>query len=200
MTCPTHSTAVPTPDIRWAKRQEARDIARLFLIASDGLAGYIWSRLAGPDRPLEETGAERYARDGVDFSYRNCLFATRKGDILGMVHAFAMAPWEAGEIEEDPVLRPYAELEDPGSLYIAGLAVYGRHRGQGIGGRLMEAAAEIAVSRGCPRMSLICFERNERALRFYRKLGFRETARRPIVPHPALHYSDGDALLLVRAV
>lgn len=33
-----------------------------------------------------------------------------------------------------------------------------------------------------------------------RRFGYRETGRRTIVPHPALHYSDGDAVLLVRPV
>jgi hypothetical protein len=37
-------------------------------------------------------------------------------------------------------------------------------------------------------------------MRFYRRLGFRELDRRPIVPHPMLHYTDGDAVLLARPV
>jgi len=37
-------------------------------------------------------------------------------------------------VETDPVLASYAALEDPGSLYISGLAVYPRHRRNGIGG------------------------------------------------------------------
>jgi hypothetical protein len=44
----------------------------------------------------------------------------------------------------------------------------------------------------------ICFDRNVPALRLYASLGFREMDRRAIVPHPSLHYSDGNALLLVR--
>ena len=50
-----------------------------------------------------------------------------------------------------------------------------------------------------PRVSLICFERNEGAMRMYRRLGFKELARRPVVPH-SLHYAGGDAVLLARAV
>ena len=51
-----------------------------------------------------------------------------------------------------------------------------------------------------PRVSLICFERNEGAMRMYRRLGFEELARRPVVPHSLLHYAGGDAVLLARAV
>jgi hypothetical protein len=47
---------------------------------------------------------------------------------------------------------------------------------------------------------LICFERNEDAMRLYRRLGFEALARRAVVPYPLLHYSDGDAVLLARVV
>ncbi|MCT8998833.1 GNAT family N-acetyltransferase [Chelativorans intermedius] len=187
-------------DIRWARREEAGEIARLFLISSDGLAAYIWGRMAGPGQSLEDVGAARYARTGVDFSYENCLLATLDGRIAGMVHAFPMSARPAGEVEEDPVLRPYAKLEDPGSLYISGLAVYARYRSQGVGSALMDCAEALALARALPRVSLICFERNEGALSFYRRRGFREIARRAVVPHPTLHYAQGDALLLVRDI
>lgn len=187
-------------DIRPARADDASDIARLFLVSSDGLAAYIWSRLARPGEALEAVGAQRYARTGVAFSYENCRMATRGGAVVGMVHAFPMDPRAPGDIEEDPVLRPYAELEDPGSLYVSGLAVNEGERGRGIGAALMDRIAGEARAQGLPRLSLICFERNEAALRFYRRRGLREIARRKLVPHPSLHYADGDALLLVQAL
>jgi ribosomal protein S18 acetylase RimI-like enzyme len=65
------------------------------------------------------------------------------GDIA-MLHSFVMAPRDEaandpandpandnGEVQ-DPVLQPYAELEDPGSLYVAGVAVTPEHRGRGL--------------------------------------------------------------------
>lgn len=186
--------------LRPARREEAPDIARLFLISSDGLAAYIWGGDSKVTRPLEDIGAARYAREGVAFSYQNCLLATRGQDVLGMVHAFPMQAREANDVESDPVLRPYAELEDPGSLYISGLAVYPQYRRQGIGDALMQRIETTARERALPRLSLICFERNEAALNFYLLRGYAIVARRPVVPHPALHYCDGDALLMVRPV
>tara|TARA_R110002074_G_scaffold59311_3_gene144508 strand:- start:1091 stop:1690 length:600 start_codon:yes stop_codon:yes gene_type:complete len=192
-----NSSNVSDLNIRWATSKEAGEIARLFLISSDGLAAYIWSRIDMPGLTLEQVGEARYARTNTAFSYENCLVATRRGEIVGMVHAFPMEVDESGEEETDPVLRPYAELEDPGSLYVSGLAIHDRYRGQGIGGELMDCVSGLALAKGLPRISLICFERNEGAQAFYRKRGFRELARRPIVPHPCLHYQDGDAVLLV---
>lgn len=188
--------------VRPARPQDCADIARLFLIASDGLAEYIWSRIAPEGVPLLEVGRRRYARENEAFSYRNCLVAEEAGRVVAMLHGYAMPPREeaAGADDPDPVLQPYAELEDPGSLYIAGLAVDPEWRGRGLGRLLMARARERAEALGLPRISLICFERNEAALQLYRRLGFVEIDRRPLVPHPCLHYSKGYALLLVRGL
>lgn len=186
--------------IRSAKRQDSATIAELFLISSDGLAEYIWSKVAEAGESPLQAGARRYARDGVAFSYQNCGLAEIGGAIAGMAHGFPMDADPSAEPETDPVLRPYGELEDYGSLYLSGVAVFPEHRGHGIGTKLMASIDERARSLGRSRVSLICFERNEGAMRLYRRLGFEEVARRRIVPHPRLHYDDGDAVLLARGV
>lgn len=186
--------------IRNASREDCATIAQLFLISSDGLAEYIWSKLAAPGAPVAEVGARRYAREGVPFSYQNCLMATAGDTVAGMLHSFPMEADPDSEPESDPVLRPYSELEDYGSLYISGVALFPEFRNRGVGHRLMAAAAERAAAFGLPRLSLICFERNQGAMRLYRRLGYAEIDRRPIVPHPMLHYTDGDAVLLARPV
>ena len=188
------------PIIRAARRGDARDIAKLFLISSDGLATYIWSRLAEPGQSLEEVGAARYARDGVAFSYQNCEVVEADGDVVAMAHAFVMDPRDPDDVEDDPVLKPYAELEDPGSLYLSGLAVRPEFQGQGLGSQLLHRVHANAAKLGCLRVSLICFERNEGACRLYRREGYTELARRPLVPHPSLHFTDGDALLLAKTI
>jgi ribosomal protein S18 acetylase RimI-like enzyme len=185
--------------IRAARREDSAEIARLFLVSSDGLAAYIWGQMDPSGRPLIEIGAERYAREGVVFSYQNCLVAAQDGAVVGMLHAFPMeAPPPNAAPEPDPVLRPYGELEDYGSLYISGIALDPACRGQGLGTRLLAAAEARARALGLARLSLICFERNEQAMRLYARLGYTEATRRPLVPHPTLKYRDGDAVLLVR--
>ena len=87
-------------------------------------------------------------------------------------------------------------MEDQGSLYIAGLALFEKYRSNGIGSALMDAVTVRARASGLRKVSLICFERNERALKLYQKRGFVEIDRRKVVPHPCLHYTDGDALLM----
>ncbi|HEX2116011.1 MAG TPA: GNAT family N-acetyltransferase [Alphaproteobacteria bacterium] len=192
------TTEAPTNTLlRPATCADCAEIARLFLIASDGLAAYIWGRMDMPGLSLEEIGRRRYEREGVAFSYRNCLIAEADGAVIGMLHAYPMERSEPPS-EFDPVLRPYSELEDYGSLYISGVALYPAWRGRGIGTRLLQAAETRARDLRVARLSLICFERNARAMALYRRLGFGEIDRRPLVPHPSLKYRDGDAVLMAR--
>jgi len=185
--------------LRSAKREDSRAIAELFRLSSGGVADYIW-QLLKPEYPgldLLDIGERRYAREGVNFSCDNCTIAEHDGSVLGMIHAFEMP--EASEPETDPVLRPYAELEAPGSLYISGVALFPEYRGLGIGSRLMDAALQAASQRELSKLSLIAFEQNEGSWRLYLRLGYDVVDQRPVVPHPMIRYT-GNALLMTRPV
>ena len=185
--------------IRPARIEDSREIARLFLISSDGLAEYIWHKSIEPGESVLDAGARRYARQNTAFSYENCLIAEIDGQAIGMAHSFPMFEDPEAEPVSDPVLAPYADLEDHGSLYLSGVAVAEDFRNLGVGGALMDAVNRHAKDLGLPRISLICFEKNEGAMRLYRRLGFEERSRRAVVPHPSLHYDEGEAVLLVRS-
>ena len=193
----------PDAVLRPATPDDCRRIAELFRVSSDGVADYIWSQLqpAHPGASLVEIGARRYQRENTAFSYQNCLVAEHRGEVIGMMHAFVIEPHDgsAPAREVDPVLRPYAELEEPGSLYISSLAVVPRHRGQGLGRRFLAAARERARRLGCPSLSLICLDRNEGAKRLYEREGFTTIGRRDVVPHPLIH-ATGTALLMTSPV
>ena len=117
-----------------------------------------------------------------------------------MIHAFVIEPTTPGQPQDDgpgdPVLRPYAELEALGSLYIAGIALLPEHRGRGIGTMMIAAARRKAHRTGAGELSLLCFESNPGARRLYEREGFRVVDHRPIVPHPMIH-AAGDVLLMV---
>ena len=185
-------------EMRRAAREDSPAIARLFLVSSDGLAAYIWAGLALPGETLEAAGARRYAREGVAFSYESCLIAEADGAVVGMAHSFPMEKDPDAPPETDPVLRPYAELEDDGSLYLSGLAVVEGRRGVGIGTALMEAVNREPGRSRCRGSASSASSGTRAPCGLYRRLGFRELDCRPLVPHPALHYPDGDAVLLAR--
>jgi GNAT superfamily N-acetyltransferase len=186
--------------IRSARRSDCVDIARLVVMSSDGIAEYIWGPYVGGRTSLIGVGTRRSARDGVPFSWQNCLIAEEGTRIAGSLHAVAVpAPFEEERASDpDPVLRQLLDFSDLGSLEIRGLAVYPAFRGQGVATKLMSAAAGQARTRGLRRLSVICFAANEAAIRFYRDFGFTVTNRAPSPTHPAFRHTGGEMLLLVR--
>ncbi len=64
------------------------------------------------------------------------------------------------------------DLYDDASLEIERIYVTGTHHGQGLGQYLMDQALRIAAERRKTYVWLGVWERNERALRFYRRNGF----------------------------
>lgn len=184
---------------RDARMSDARAIAALFQISSEGVADYVWTTLQDdyPGLSLVEIGERRYQRENTDFSYQNCLMVESGGTVVGMMHSYAMPETLAPVPDDfDPVLRPMAELEIPGSLYISGLALQPAFRNRGLGAQLLGRARGRARTMGLGQLSLLCFEANEGAVRLYRRHGFREVGRRTLVPHPLIHCT-GDVLLFV---
>jgi ribosomal protein S18 acetylase RimI-like enzyme len=185
---------------RPAQKPECRTIASLYSISSDGVADYIWTKLAEPGEDILDVGQRRYERENSLFSYQNCTLATlgENGQtIVGMLVAFPMVVDETATPEEDPVLAPYSRLEENNSYYVCGVAVFPEYRNRGIGTQLMALAETHAITKGFAKLSLIVFEQNQGAKRLYEHLGYREVKREAIVSHPLIHYS-GDALLMVK--
>src|SRR5207253_10478991 len=157
---------------RSALRSDAREIARLFQISSEGCSDYIWSKLAAPGQDLLDVGAARYARDDVDFSYQNCLIAESEGEVVGMMHSYTMRHDPEAEPVTDPVLAPYADMEIPDTLYISSLALHEGWRNQGLGKQFLEHAHARASQLGLNGLSLIDYAANTGARRFYERHGF----------------------------
>jgi ribosomal protein S18 acetylase RimI-like enzyme len=181
--------------IRQAKKDQCYKIARLYQMAADGVADYIWQKI-DPEQPdVLIAGEKRYAREGVDFSYQNVKVLESTEGLVGMMMGFPMYV-DPEYIEEDPVLKPYAVLEEDESFYISGVAVFPEYRGRGYGEKLMEVAEAVSRAKELSKVSLIVFENNP-AKRLYERLGYKEVNREPIVPHPLIKH-EGNALLMVK--
>ncbi|MFE2004590.1 GNAT family N-acetyltransferase [Pseudomonas guariconensis] len=184
---------------RPGRSSDARDIARLFQITSEGVADYIWSQLAEPGQDLLDVGTARYARDNVDFSYQNCLIAEVDGQVIGMMHSYAMHHDPDPAPMTDPVLAPYADMEVPDTLYISSLALHDGWRNQGLGVQFLEQAQQRADQLGLKGLSLIDYAANTGARRFYERHGFKIVKTCTIVPHPMVRVS-GEAYLNAQAL
>ena len=184
-------------EFRPAKKEECRIIAELYSISSNGVANYIWTKLAKPGEDILDVGERRYEREDTFFSYKNCTIVEVDGVISGMMVAFPMVADD--EVDEDPVLAPYSRLEEDNSYYICGVALYPEYRGKGIGHQFMALAKKQAILEGLHKLSLVVFEDNENALGIYQELGYKEVKREKIVEHPMIQHS-GDAILMVQTL
>ena len=184
-------------EFRPAQASDAHDIARFFQLTSEGMADYIWSKLAAPGEALLSVGAARYAREQGDFSYKNCLMATDAGRVIGMMHSYALHAMPDGHVETDPVLAPYADMEIPNTLYISSLALDEAWRGQGLGVQFLRHAQQRADAAGLEGLCLIDYAENHGARRFYERHGFQIVKTCQIVAHPMLGVT-GDAYLMYR--
>jgi ribosomal protein S18 acetylase RimI-like enzyme len=186
-----------TVEFRSAVRADAREIARLFQISSEGASDYIWSQIAEPGQDLLDVGAIRYARDDVDFSYQNCLIAEADGQVIGMMHSYVMRHDPLAEPTTDPVLAPYADMEVPDTLYISSLALHEGWRNRGLGVQFLAHAQERAERLGLNGLSLIDYAANTGARRFYERHGFGIIKTCQVTPHPMIRVT-GDAYLMHR--
>ena len=181
---------------RPAVRNDAREIARLFQISSEGCADYIWSLIAQPGQTLLDVGEMRYAREGVIFSYENCLIAEAEGRVIGMMHSFVMRDDPEAEPVTDPVLAPYADMEVADTLYISSLALHEGWRNLGLGAKFLQHARERCSELGLTGLSLIDYEANTGARRFYERHGFEIVKTCQVTPHPLIRVT-GEAYLML---
>jgi len=192
--------------IRLASIDDAREIAKLIAISSDGVATIEWHEQAVKEAcdPLD-IGERTYRNPQGDYSYSNATMVENNNQVAGMLLTFGMPDAKPRNTlnrpgaDDENVFAPYIYLEEPNSWYICGVAFYPQHRGQGLGSRLTDLANEQAKERGFIKLSLVAFEQNEGAVRLYERLGYREVDRAPVVSHPLIHL-DGDALLMTRLV
>jgi ribosomal protein S18 acetylase RimI-like enzyme len=187
---------------RTATKEDRYELARLFRIASGGVADYMWSRLAPkyPGLTPLEIGARRFAREEGNFSYKNCVVAEQDGAVIGMLFTFPIEDGQQADDEPaDPILKPFEELEIPGSFYICALALLPSFRGRGLGTKMLSIARKQARERGFGTLSLLVFEQNEGAVRLYERNGFEVAGRAPVVTHELIDHT-GDVLLMASEI
>lgn len=189
--------------IRKAINSDCNDIARLALIAGEGIPAWFWQQSATAGQNIEDVGATKLLSETDNFSYRNVHVAVIDDKIAGMILAYRLPDADNNEdLDELPqFIRPLVELEQcvPASFYINMIATYPQYRNMSIGTKLMSIVDKLASKTGCALSSLEVFDQNEGALRLYQRLGYRIVEKRRIVPHPC-HPYDGQIVLLTRSV
>lgn len=189
--------------IRKAVKSDVKDIARLALIAGEGIPAYFWAQSATAGQQLEDVGASNLLSENDNFSYRNVHVAVIDDNVAAMILAYRLPDADnAEDLDELPeFIRPLVELEQcvPSSFYINMIATYPQYRNMSAGTKLMGIVDKLANDAGCTISSIEVFDQNEDALRLYQRLGYEIIQKRVVVPH-ACHPYDGQIVLLTRPV
>jgi ribosomal protein S18 acetylase RimI-like enzyme len=171
--------------VRDAVRSDCAELAQLINLAGEGLPLYLWRQMAGAGDDPWEIGRERAARDSGGFSYRNSIVAEVDGRIAGALVGYPVAdePEPVDPANTPAIFVPLIELENlaAGTWYVNAVAAFPEARGLGVGSELMRWAERRAVELGLRGVSLIVSDANRGARRLYERLGYAETASRPMV-------------------
>jgi ribosomal protein S18 acetylase RimI-like enzyme len=190
------------PPFRPATPDDAVALADLVHFASQGLALYVWTSIAGADGDPWQVGRERARRDTGRFSYRNAVVVEDPaGEVAAALIGYPL-PDRPEPISDMPAMFvPLQELENlaPGTWYVNVLAAYPDRRGKGHGRALLGIADRLAAAGGQPGLSIIVSDANTRALRLYQRCGYREAARRKKVKE-GRQYAGTDWILLTKGV
>ena len=147
-------------EIRPAEERDLSSLGRLGAIMVRLHHGFDRDRFMAPRANVEE-GYAWFLGTQLAESDSYVAVAEKEGEIVGYVYAG---------------LEPMAwkELRGPAG-FVHDLVVDERHRKQGIGAKLAEAAAAWLESRGASRVMLWTAQKNESAQRLFERLGFRRT-------------------------
>jgi ribosomal protein S18 acetylase RimI-like enzyme len=170
------------PPFRAARPDDAAALTDLVDFASEGLALYVWTRIAGPAGDPWAIGRERARRDTGSFSYRNAVVVEQPaGRVAAALIGYALPDRPEPVPDTMPAMFvPLQELEDlaPGTWYVNVLAAYPDERGKGYGRALLGIADRLAAAGKRPGLSIIVSDANTGARRLYERCGYREAARR----------------------
>ena len=190
-----HPTPAIRPPFRAATSEDAGTLAEFVEFASEGLALYLWSKMAGDGGDPWRIGRERVRGGTGGLSYHNAVIAELAGRPAAGLIGYPLRDKPEPISDKLPaILVPLHELMNLAldSWYVHVLATYPEYRGKGQGSALLALADRIAASAGKPGLSLIVSDTNLGARRLYESRGYREAAKRKMVKegwkHPGVDW------------
>ena len=186
---------------RRATLNDAQCLAELVQFASEGLALYLWTKMAGPGGDAWAIGRERAGRGTGGFSYHNSIVAVAEGRVAAGLIGYPLADQSEPMPDNLPAMfAPLQELENlaPGTWYVNVLAAYPEHRAKGYGTALLAMADQLAAETGKRGLSIIVSDTNTGARKLYERCGYREVAKRKMVKEDWQHPGTNWVLLSKR--
>jgi ribosomal protein S18 acetylase RimI-like enzyme len=179
---------------------DATSLALLFDAAGRRIVSYFWSLYAAEGQSFFEFGREniRTNDEGKSF-HKNWQIAELDNKLLGAFFGFRVPdPYPEISYDEEPEWWvPFLELEKSaaGSWLLQAISVLPEYRGQGHAHALLSKAEEVAKDNGANKITLQVEEVNKIALKTYITNGYKELARRELIPFP-FSQDTGDIILM----
>ena len=179
---------------------DATSLALLLDAAGRRIPAYFWSLYAAEGQSFFEFGRENIRTNDEEKSYyKNWQIAELDNKLLGAFFGFRVPdPYPEISYDEEPEWWvPFLELEKSaaGSWLLQAISVLPEYRGQGHAHALLSKAEEVAKDNGANKITLQVEEVNKIALKTYITNGYKELARRELIPFP-FSQDTGDIILM----
>lgn len=186
------SRPAPTirPTFRRATAGDAGTLAEFVEFASEGLALYLWTKIAGTGHNPWSIGRERVLSGTVGLSFQNAVLAEILGRPAAGLISYALPDTTETISDKLPaMLAPLHELTNRalGTWYVHVLAASPEYRGSGLGSALLAVADDLAASARKTGLSLIVSDTNIGARKLYERCGYHEVARCKMVKEQWQH-------------
>ena len=145
-------------EFRQADVRDAPFLVPLIAEASGGVWPAVWRARANEGESVEQSGARYLADLSNKLSIESTLVAELEGVRVGMMCRYqeekrSVAASDLGghvalPIDLTSALKPYRDLTDPDSLFVAELCCLEQIRGKGLGTRFLDQAKREAMSLG----------------------------------------------------
>lgn len=163
---------------RQALPDDADQIAAIVSETSAGVVNHLFGGLI-PGLPAEKILAAAFLKGQGSYNTANVILSGTADRITGLLFMYPASEHVVPVLMAsllpskrlEPV-RPILERGIPDSLYINSIWLNEELRGSGLGTSLMVEAASRCRALGFDRISLFCWNDNEKALRFYAREKF----------------------------
>ncbi|HAC59131.1 GNAT family N-acetyltransferase [Parvibaculum sp.] len=188
-------------DVRIGMATDRDELVRFLLMAGEGLFEHLFEDAYPGLTAIDALGLAVGDQDSP-YHFENAYLVEDEGHLKGCLIAFPASQIGLPEIAYsvlprerlDPVL-PLFTSHVPNSFYINTLAVNEDARGQGVGGLLLDFAAELARSTNHDSLTLHAWGDNATALSLYKSKGFECVDRIAIPPSGKLRHTEPMLLL-----
>ncbi|WP_233152880.1 GNAT family N-acetyltransferase [Motiliproteus sp. MSK22-1] len=178
-------------------------IAELDHIASGGAVEYLFHDLI-PNKSALELLSDGLEQDVYSHTFRSCIVAEFDQNIIGMalsypahLHCITDELTNFLPVDRLEKFHEFYSARVEGSYFLDAMCIDKAYRGLGVGKSLLEHTKSKAISEGYNELSLIVFSDNSRAIKFYKRQGFRSLRNIKLEPHKLLPHNGGCLLMKV---